>query len=60
MNMKAQDAKVSGHATRGRASEASLQAQPARITAQVVVRDKDGNVKYEGPLVMDVIKDERK
>jgi hypothetical protein len=30
----------------------NVQAQPAKITAQVVVRDKDGNVKYAGPLVM--------
>jgi hypothetical protein len=38
----------------------NVQAQAATITAQVVVRDKHGNVKYEGPLVMDVVKDERK
>jgi hypothetical protein len=25
-------------------------AQPAVLTMEVVVRDKDGNVKYEGPL----------
>jgi hypothetical protein len=30
----------------------SLLSQPANITAQVVVRDKDGNVKYAGPLVL--------
>ncbi len=57
--MKAQDAKVSGQAMRGRASTAGLQAQPSQLTMQVVVRDKDGNVKYAGPLVLDVTKDER-
>jgi len=31
-----------------------LVASQATITAQVVVRDKDGNVKYAGPLVMQV------
>ena len=35
-------------------------AQPAKITAQVVVRDKDGNVKYAGPLVLEVAQDNRK
>jgi hypothetical protein len=29
-----------------------LLAQAASLTAQVVVRDKDGNVKYAGPLVL--------
>jgi len=31
-----------------------LLAQAASLTAQVVVRDKDGNVKYAGPIVMQV------
>ena len=35
-------------------------AQPASIQAQIVVRDKDGNVKYAGPLNMQVVMDERK
>jgi hypothetical protein len=52
MTVKAQDAKVSGHATRGRASKSALAAQPANLTMEIVVRDKDGNVKYAGPLVM--------
>lgn len=30
----------------------NLQAQPAKFTAQIVVRDKDGNIKYEGPIEM--------
>ena len=29
-----------------------LEAQPAQLVAQVIVRDKDGNVKYAGPLVL--------
>ena len=29
-----------------------LAAQPAQLVAQIVVRDKDGNVKYAGPLVL--------
>jgi len=29
-----------------------LLSQPAKLTMEVVVRDKDGNVKYTGPLVM--------
>jgi hypothetical protein len=27
---------------------------------QIVVRDKDGNIKYRGPLVMDVVHQEKK
>jgi len=30
----------------------NLLSQPAKLTMEVVVRDKDGNVKYAGPLVM--------
>jgi hypothetical protein len=37
-----------------------LESQPAKITAQITVRDKDGKVKYEGPLVMDVVQDNTK
>jgi len=29
-----------------------LLSQPATLTMEIVVRDKDGNVKYAGPLVM--------
>ena len=36
-----------------------LQAQPAKVEAQVVVRDKLGNVKYQGPLVMEVTKEKK-
>ena len=32
----------------------NLLSQPAKLTMEIVVRDKDGNVKYAGPLVMDV------
>lgn len=35
-----------------------LQAQGGKIEAQVVVRDKDGNVKYAGPLVLTPIKEQ--
>jgi hypothetical protein len=31
----------------------NLLSQPAKLTMEIVVRDKDGNVKYAGPLVMD-------
>ena len=31
-----------------------LQAPQSKVEMQVVVRDKDGNVKYQGPLVMEV------
>ena len=31
-----------------------MQAQKAKVEAQIEVRDKDGNLKYRGPLVMDV------
>ena len=37
-----------------------LEAQAAKVTAQIIVRDKDGKVKYEGPLVMDVVQDNTK
>jgi hypothetical protein len=37
-----------------------LKVQSAKVTAQIIVRDKDGNVKYQGPLVMDVVKEEEK
>jgi hypothetical protein len=36
-----------------------LKSSKAVITAKVIIRDKDGNVKYDGNLDMDVIKDER-
>lgn len=32
-----------------------LSAAQSRVEAQVVVRDKHGNVKYAGPLVMNVV-----
>lgn len=35
-----------------------LSAQVAKIEAQVVIRDKDGNVKYAGPLVLTPIKEQ--
>ena len=31
-----------------------LKAPESKVEMQVVVRDKDGNVKYQGPLVMKV------
>jgi hypothetical protein len=30
----------------------NLLSQPANLTMEIVVRDKDGNVKYAGPLGM--------
>jgi len=30
----------------------TLLSQPAKLTMEIVVRDRDGNVKYSGPLVM--------
>lgn len=32
-----------------------LKSGTAKVTAEVVIRDKHGNVKYAGPLVMNVI-----
>lgn len=32
----------------------NLGAQPAKIDAQIIVRDKDGKIKYQGPLIMQV------
>lgn len=32
-------------------------ATPAQIQAQVVVRDKHGNIKYAGPLNMNIVKE---
>lgn len=37
-----------------------LKAGVSKVTAEIVVRDKDGNVKYQGPLVMDVVHVEEK
>ena len=37
-----------------------LKTQPAAVQMQIIVRDKDGNVKYQGPLNMDVKQEERK
>lgn len=37
-----------------------LKAGTAKVEAQIVVRDKHGNVKYQGPLVMDVVHVEEK
>ena len=34
-----------------------LHAPPAEVQMQVVVRDKHGNVKYQGPLNMRVVKE---
>ena len=36
-----------------------LKTQPASLQMQIVVRDKHGNVKYQGPLNMDVRQEER-
>ena len=36
-----------------------LKTQPAAVQMQIIVRDKDGNVKYQGPLNMDVKQEER-
>ena len=33
-----------------------MAAEP-ELTMQVVVRDKDGNVKYQGPLNMKIVKE---
>jgi hypothetical protein len=32
----------------------------SKVEMQIVVRDKDGNIKYQGPLVMDVVHEEKK
>jgi hypothetical protein len=32
----------------------------SKVEMQVVVRDANGNIKYQGPLVMDVIHEEQK
>lgn len=37
-----------------------LKTVASKVTAQIVVRDKDGNVKYQGPLVMDAVHVEEK
>ena len=37
-----------------------LKATESKIEMQIVVRDKDGNVKYQGPLNMQVVSEERK
>lgn len=37
-----------------------MNAKPSKVEMQVVVRDKDGNIKYQGPLVMDVTHVEEK
>lgn len=29
--------------------------RPAQVAMEIIVRDKDGNVKYAGPLTMDVV-----
>ena len=36
----------------------NVQAQDAKLTAQIVVRDKDGNIKYQGPLVLTPVKEQ--
>lgn len=33
----------------------SLQPQPSQVVMEIIVRDKDGNIKYAGPLTMDVV-----
>ena len=38
--------------------ESSLKAGEAQVVAEVVVRDKDGNVKYAGPLKFNVVKEQ--
>ena len=37
-----------------------LKAPQSRVEMQVVVKDKHGNVKYQGPLVMNAVKVEEK
>jgi hypothetical protein len=37
-----------------------LKVEPSRVELQIVVRDKDGNIKYQGPLNMDITKQEEK
>ena len=36
-------------------ANSNVAAQAAKVSAQVVVRDKHGNVKYQGPLEMNVV-----
>ena len=56
--MRANKSKVVGVASVGRAAKVNeLQGVNARIDMQVVIKDKDGNVKYQGPLSMDIIKE---
>ena len=35
-----------------KAPVSKVEASPATLTAQVIVKDKDGKIKYQGPLVM--------
>ena len=35
-----------------KAPVSKVEAGPSTLTMQVIVRDKDGKVKYQGPLVM--------
>lgn len=34
-----------------------VKSRPADVQMQVVVRDKHGNIKYQGPLNMNVVKE---
>ena len=34
--------------------QGKLEVQSGKIEAQIVIKDKHGNVKYQGPLVMEV------
>lgn len=36
----------------------NLPASQSKVEMEIVVRDKDGNVKYAGPLVMNVVGEE--
>ncbi len=36
----------------------NVQAQDVKLEAQVIIRDKDGNVKYQGPLVLTPLKEQ--
>jgi hypothetical protein len=37
-----------------------MKASKFKVEMQITVRDKDGNIKYQGPLVMDAVHEEKK
>lgn len=36
-----------------------MNSSSAKVVAEIVVRDEHGNVKYQGPLVMEVVHEEK-